>query len=68
MSTCIIGQIGHCIGGNFNIHIWAWPASPSVSSRGVIEKSNSVSLERCHIFTVWALPYEYVIGFGLLLT
>ena len=19
----IIGQIGHCIGGNFNIHIWA---------------------------------------------
>ena len=26
----IIGQIGHCIGGNFNTHIWAWSASPSV--------------------------------------
>ena len=26
----IIGQIGHCISGNFNIHIWAWSASPSV--------------------------------------
>ena len=21
--TCIIQQMGHCIGGNFNIHIWA---------------------------------------------
>ena len=20
----IVRQIGHCIGGNFNIHIWAW--------------------------------------------
>ena len=28
--TFIIGQIGYCIGGNFNIHIWAWSASPSV--------------------------------------
>ena len=27
---CIIGQIGYCTGGNFNIHIWAWSASPSV--------------------------------------
>ena len=26
----IIRQIGHCMGGNFNIHIWAWSASPSV--------------------------------------
>ena len=26
----IIRQIGHCIGGNINIHIWAWTASPSV--------------------------------------
>ena len=26
----IIGQIGYCIGGNFNIHIWAWSTSPSV--------------------------------------
>ena len=28
--TGIIQQIGHCIGGNFNIHIWAWSASSSV--------------------------------------
>ena len=28
--TYIIGQIGRCIGGSFNIHIWAWSASPSV--------------------------------------
>ena len=25
----IIWQIGYCIGDNFNIHIWAWSASPS---------------------------------------
>ena len=48
----IIGQIGYYIGGNFNIHIWAWSASLSVSSMEIIEKSKSVSLERCHIFTV----------------
>ena len=24
------GQIGDFIGGNFNIHIWAWSASPCV--------------------------------------
>ena len=28
LSKGIIGQIGHCIDGNFNIHIWAWSASP----------------------------------------
>ena len=27
------GQIGHCIGGNFNIQIWAWSADPSVQVR-----------------------------------
>ena len=27
---CIARQMGHCMGGNFNIHIWAWSASPSV--------------------------------------
>ena len=27
---CIIWQIGYCIGGNLNIHIWAWSASPYV--------------------------------------
>ena len=26
----IVRQMGHCMGGNFNIHIWAWSASPSV--------------------------------------
>ena len=26
----IIWQIGYCIGGSFNIHIWVWSASPSV--------------------------------------
>ena len=26
----IIRQIGCCVGGNFNIHIWAWSASPNV--------------------------------------
>ena len=26
----IARQMGHCMGGNFNIHIWAWSASPSV--------------------------------------
>ena len=26
----IIRQIGHWMGGNFNIHILAWSASPSV--------------------------------------
>ena len=30
VNVSIIGQIGHCIGGNFNIHIWAWSVSPSV--------------------------------------
>ena len=30
MKSSIIRQIGHCIGGNFNIHIWAWSDSPSV--------------------------------------
>ena len=25
-----VRQMGHCMGGNFNIHIWAWSASPSV--------------------------------------
>ena len=28
--ACIVRQMGHCMGGNFNIHIWAWSASPSV--------------------------------------
>ena len=28
----------YCIGGNFNIHIWAWLASPSVQV-GRLEKS-----------------------------
>ena len=28
--VCIVRQMGHCMGGNFNIHIWAWSASPSV--------------------------------------
>ena len=28
--SCIIGQMGYCIAGQFNIHIWAWSASPSV--------------------------------------
>ena len=27
---CIARQMGHCMGGYFNIHIWAWSASPSV--------------------------------------
>ena len=27
---CIVRQMCHCMGGNFNIHIWAWSASPSV--------------------------------------
>ena len=45
----VFGQIGHCIDGNFNIHIWAWSASPSVQVGKFIEKY-SVSLER--IFTV----------------
>ena len=27
---CTIGQMGYYIGGNFNIHIGAWSASPSV--------------------------------------
>ena len=54
----IIRHIGHCIGGNFSVHIWAWLASPSIqvgrlySSREIIEKSNSVSLECCHIYTI----------------
>ena len=26
----IARQMGHCMGVNFNIHIWAWSASPSV--------------------------------------
>ena len=26
----IARQLGYCMGGNFNIHIWAWSASPSV--------------------------------------
>ena len=26
----IIRQIGHCIGGNFNIHTWTWSVSQSV--------------------------------------
>ena len=43
--TSIIGQIGHCIGGNFYIHIWAWSDSPSV--REFIEKSNSVNRLEC---------------------
>ena len=28
--ACIARQMGHCMGVNFNIHIWAWSASPSV--------------------------------------
>ena len=23
----IVRQMGHCMGGNFNIHIWAWSSS-----------------------------------------
>ena len=30
LQSSIIGQIGHCIGGNLNIHIWAWSPSPSI--------------------------------------
>ena len=44
----IIGQIGYCMGGNFNIHIWAWSACPSIQVGETIEKS----MDRCHIFTV----------------
>ena len=50
--TRIIGQIGHCTGSNFNIHIWAWSASPSLQVGRLVKQSNSVSLECCHIFTV----------------
>ena len=40
----IIGQIGHCIGGNFNTYLGVvgWSIC---SSREIIEKSNSVILE-----------------------
>ena len=31
----IARQIGHCMGVNFNIHIWAWSASPSVQVGGL---------------------------------
>ena len=37
-----IGQIGHCIGGNFNIHIWAWSVIPSVQE-GRLCKSRTQS-------------------------
>ena len=30
ISAGLIWQIGYCIGGNFNIQIWAWSASPFV--------------------------------------
>ena len=30
-------QMGHCMGVNFNIHIWAWSASPSVQVGGLQE-------------------------------
>ena len=50
----IIWQIGYCIGGNFNIHIWAWSASPYdiCSSEEIIENANSVSVDSYHIFSV----------------
>ena len=28
--SCIVRRKGRCMGGDFNIHIWAWLASPSV--------------------------------------
>ena len=31
----IARQMGHCMGVNFNIHIWAWSASPSVQVGGL---------------------------------
>ena len=38
-TACLIGsiarQMGHCMGVNFNIHIWAWSASPSVQVGGL---------------------------------
>ena len=45
MSPSIVRQMGHCMGGNFNIHIWAWSASPSVQVK-IIEKSNEFSQPR----------------------
>ena len=43
----IILQIGYCIGGSFNIHSWAWSASPSVQ----VGRSSltQVSLDPSHI-------------------
>ena len=35
INLCIIRQIGHCIGGNLNIHIRAWSASSFVQVGGL---------------------------------
>ena len=33
--SSIARQMGHCMGVNFIIHIWAWSASPSVQVGGL---------------------------------
>ena len=53
MQKHIIRQIGHCIGGNFNIHNWAWSASLSAQV-GRLENSRTQSAWT----TVTYLPLE----------
>ena len=49
MQKHIIRQIGHCIGGNFNIHIWAWSASLSAQV-GRLENSRTQPGPLSHIY------------------
>ena len=58
----ILRQISYCIGGSFNMHIWAWSASPSGQVGEIIEKANSVCVDRCHIFFTLEISYLYPVN------
>ena len=57
----IIGQIGHCMGGNFNIHIWAWSASPSVQV-GRLQKSQTQSSYSAVTYLQLEISYLYFVS------
>ena len=59
----ILRQISYCIGGSFNMHIWAWSASPSGQVGEIIYRKGELSLRRplSHIFTL-EISYLYPVN------
>ena len=51
VNVSIIVQIGHYMGGTFNIHIWAWSASPPVQV-GRLYKSRTQAAKSADTFAV----------------